>query len=117
MNRLCKHVGLLLLAACLIGNLYADDSVFIGDGDISALKLYDSQGNRLDATSENASKIGEGWIIQNPDTPILIITPAEPSMSTKGPCWSPAISPANSPTSISSQERQPSIRMIWIAVF
>ncbi len=75
MNRLCKHVGLLLLAACLIGNLYADDSVFIGDGDISALKLYDSQGNRLDATSENASKIGEGWIIQNPDTPILIITP------------------------------------------
>lgn len=75
MNRLCKHVGLLLLAACLISNLYADDSVFIGDGDISALKLYDSQGNRLDATSENASKIGEGWIIQNPDTPILIITP------------------------------------------
>ena len=75
MNRLCKHVGLLLLAACLIGNLYADDSVFIGDGDISALKLYDNQGNLLDATSENASQIGEGWIIQNPDTPILIITP------------------------------------------
>lgn len=75
MNRLCKHVGLLLLAACLIGNLYADESVFIGDGDISALKLYDSQGNPLDATSENASQIGEGWIIQNPDTPILIITP------------------------------------------
>lgn len=75
MNRLCKHVGLLLLAACLIGNLYADDSVFIGDGDIGALKLYDSQGNRLDATSENAGKIGVGWIIQNPDTPILIITP------------------------------------------
>ncbi len=75
MNRLCKHVGLLLLAACLIGNLYADDSVFIGDGDIGALKLFDSQGNRLDSTSENASKIGVGWIIQNPDTPILIITP------------------------------------------
>lgn len=75
MNWFCKHVGLLLLATCLIGNLYADDSVFIGDGDIGALKLYDSQGNRLDATSENASQIGEGWILHNPDTPILIITP------------------------------------------
>ncbi|MEA4861446.1 MAG: hypothetical protein VB127_13250 [Sphaerochaeta sp.] len=75
MNWLFKRVGLLLLALCLSANLVADDSVFIGDGDISSLKLYDSQGNALDLTEEVISQIGEGWIISNPDTPLLLVTP------------------------------------------
>lgn len=75
MNWLFKRVGLLLLALCLSANLIADDSVFIGDGDIASLKLYDSQGNALDLTEEVISQIGEGWIISNPDTPLLLVTP------------------------------------------
>lgn len=75
MNWLFKHVGLLLLALCLSANLIADDSVFIGDGDISSLKLYDTQGNALELTEEVISQIGEGWIISNPDTPLLLVTP------------------------------------------
>nr|WP_321298738.1 hypothetical protein [uncultured Sphaerochaeta sp.] len=75
MNWLFKHVGLLLLALCLSANLVADDSVFIGDGDISSLKLYDTQGNALELTEEVISQIGEGWIISNPDTPLLLVTP------------------------------------------
>lgn len=76
MNWFCKHVGLILLAACLTGTLFAaDSSVYIGDGDISALNLYDNQGNRLDPASEEASMIGEGWIIHNPGSPLLLLTP------------------------------------------
>jgi len=75
MNWLFKHVGLLLLALCLSANLVADDSVFIGDGDVSSLKLYDTQGNALELTEEVISQIGEGWIISNPDTPLLLVTP------------------------------------------
>lgn len=75
MNWLFKRVGLLLLALCLSANLVADDSVFIGDGDISSLKLYDSQGNALELTEEVISQIGEGWIISNPNTPLLLVTP------------------------------------------
>ncbi|MDC7229399.1 MAG: hypothetical protein PQJ48_03745 [Sphaerochaetaceae bacterium] len=75
MKRLVKYIVLLLLI--LIGGttLFAEDEVFIGDGDIAALHVYDSQGNRLDATSEQAQNIAEGWIIHNPDTPILLVTP------------------------------------------
>ncbi|WP_319755443.1 hypothetical protein [uncultured Sphaerochaeta sp.] len=75
MKRLVKYIVLLLLI--LIGGttLFAEDEVFIGDGDIAALHVYDSQGNRIEATSEQAQNIAEGWIIHNPDTPILLVTP------------------------------------------
>ena len=53
----------------------AEDSVFIGDGDIGSIRMFDSQGVRLETTVEVASNIGEGWIIHNPTSPILIITP------------------------------------------
>jgi len=53
----------------------AEDSVFIGDGDIGSIRMFDSQGVRLETTVEVASNIGEGWIIFNPDSPILIVTP------------------------------------------
>ena len=75
MIRLSKYIALMVAAFLTIGTLSADDSVFIGDGDIGGILLYDSQGNKLESSVEVASNIGEGWIIHTPDTPILIITP------------------------------------------
>ena len=75
MKRLVRCIGLLLLVLTIATALFAEDEVFIGDGDIAALHLYDSQGNRLEATSDQAQNIAEGWIIHNPDTPILLVTP------------------------------------------
>lgn len=75
MKRMVKYIVLLLLILTSNVAVFADDEVFIGDGDIAALHLYDSQGNRLEATSEQAQNIAEGWIIHNPDTPILLVTP------------------------------------------
>jgi hypothetical protein len=75
MNRLTTPIGLMLLALCLLSPLWAEDAVFIGDGDIASLQLFDSQGNRLEATSEQANHIAQGWIIHNPDSPILLVTP------------------------------------------
>ncbi len=75
MKRLVIYIVLLLLILTSGTALFAEDEVFIGDGDIAALHLYDSQGNRLEATSEQAQNIAEGWIIHNPDTPILLVTP------------------------------------------
>lgn len=76
MKRLVRYIGLLLLILTIGTALFAEDEVFIGDGDIAALNLYDSQGNPLEATSEQAQNIAEGWIIHNPDTPpILLVTP------------------------------------------
>lgn len=70
-----KRVCLALVIALVMVPIAAEDSVFIGDGDIGAIRMFDSQGVALDATVEVASNIGEGWIIHNPDSPILIITP------------------------------------------
>ena len=70
-----KRVCLALVIALVMVPLAAEDSVFIGDGDIGSIRMYDSQGVPLDATVEVASNIGEGWIIYNPYSPILIITP------------------------------------------
>lgn len=75
MKRLVIYIVLLLLILTSGTALSAEDEVFIGDGDIAALHVYDSQGNRLEATSEQAQNIAEGWIIHNPDTPILLVTP------------------------------------------
>jgi len=75
MKRLLQYIVLLLLVLTSGTGLFAEDEVFIGDGDIAALHVYDSQGNRLEATSEQAQNIAEGWIIHNPDTPILLVTP------------------------------------------
>ena len=75
MNSLAKKLLLVLLTICVATGLAADDAVYIGDGDIAAIQLYDSQGNRLEATSEQASEVDEGWIINNPDSPVLLVTP------------------------------------------
>ncbi len=75
MNSLAKKLLLVLLTICVGTGLAADDAVYIGDGDIAAIQLYDSQGNRLEATSEQASEVDEGWIINNPDSPVLLVTP------------------------------------------
>lgn len=75
MSRVRKRVCLALVVALMMFSIAAEDSVFIGDGDIGGIRMYDSQGVALDATVEVASNIGEGWIIHNPDSPILIITP------------------------------------------
>ncbi len=75
MNRMVRYIGLCLLIVMMSSAIFADDSVFIGDGDITALHLYDAQGNPLKATDELAQNIAQGWIINNPDTPILIVTP------------------------------------------
>jgi hypothetical protein len=55
--------------------LSANDLLTIGSGDIGSFRLYDSQGNKMEVTEEVTSQIGEGWIINNPETPILIETP------------------------------------------
>jgi hypothetical protein len=55
--------------------LSANDLLTIGAGDIGSFRLYDSQGNKMEVTEEVTSQIGEGWIINNPETPILIETP------------------------------------------
>ncbi|MDY0290296.1 MAG: hypothetical protein RBR15_15825 [Sphaerochaeta sp.] len=70
-----KRVCLALLVALAMVPLAAQDSVFIGDGDIGGIRIFDSQGVALDATEEVASNIGQGWVIYNPDSPILIVTP------------------------------------------
>lgn len=70
-----KRVCLALLVALAMVPLAAQDSVFIGDGDIGGIHIFDSQGVALDATQEVASNIGQGWVINNPDSPILIVTP------------------------------------------
>lgn len=75
MSRVRKRVCLALVVALIMFSVAAEDSVFIGDGDIGGIRIFDSQGVALDATVEVASNIGEGWIIHNPDSPILIITP------------------------------------------
>ncbi|MFA6785258.1 MAG: hypothetical protein WCR13_10215, partial [Sphaerochaeta sp.] len=75
MIRLCKYMVLMVACLLMLSPVSADDSVFIGDGDIGGILLYDSQGNKLDSSVEVVSNIGEGWIIYTPDTPILIITP------------------------------------------
>ncbi|MBI9094665.1 MAG: hypothetical protein JEY71_07270 [Sphaerochaeta sp.] len=75
MSRVRKRVVLALVVALVLSSVAAEDSVFIGDGDIGSIRMYDSQGVALEATVEVASNIGEGWIIYNPDSPILIITP------------------------------------------
>lgn len=75
MSRVLKRVCLALVAMLVLFPIAAEDSVFIGDGDIGGIRLFDSQGTRLESTAEVASNIGQGWIIHNPDTPILIITP------------------------------------------
>ena len=75
MSRVRKRVCLALVVALVMFSVAAEDSVFIGDGDIGGIRMFDSQGVRLETTSEVASNIGEGWIIYNPDSPILIITP------------------------------------------
>lgn len=75
MSRVRKRVCLALVVLLVMFGIAAGDSVFIGDGDIGGIRMFDSQGVALDATVEVASNIGEGWIIHNPDSPILIITP------------------------------------------
>ena len=75
MNWSFKKVGLFILILCMASGLAADNSVFIGDGDVGSLKLYDRNGRPIDATLEDASDIGEGWIISNPDSDLLIVTP------------------------------------------
>ncbi|MGH0051893.1 MAG: hypothetical protein ACQ5SW_00695 [Sphaerochaetaceae bacterium] len=75
MKQMTRYIGMLLLLLGMGVLLFAADEVFIGDGDIASLHLYDSQGTPLEATSEQAQNIAEGWIISNPDTPILIVTP------------------------------------------
>ncbi len=75
MNWSFKKIGLILLVLCMAFGLAADDSVFIGDGDVGSLKLYDQNGQPLDATMEAAGDIGEGWIISNPGSDVLIVTP------------------------------------------
>ncbi|MFA6680554.1 MAG: hypothetical protein WCS35_00855, partial [Sphaerochaeta sp.] len=70
-----KRMYLALAVMLALLPVAAEDSVFIGDGDIASIRMFDSQGVALDATVEVASNIGEGWIIYNPDSPILIITP------------------------------------------
>lgn len=75
MSRVLKRVCLALVVMLVMSSVAAADSVFIGDGDIGGIRMYDSQGVALEATVEVASNIGEGWILHNPDSPILIITP------------------------------------------
>ncbi len=75
MNWSFKKVALILLVLCTAFGLAADNSVFIGDGDVGSLKLYDRNGRPLDATMEEASEIGEGWILHNPESDLLIVTP------------------------------------------
>ncbi|HOE84034.1 MAG TPA: hypothetical protein PLK91_02340, partial [Sphaerochaeta sp.] len=75
MNWSFKKVALILLVLCMAFGLAADNSVFIGDGDVGSLKLYDRNGRPLDATMEDASEIGEGWILHNPGSDLLIVTP------------------------------------------
>lgn len=75
MSRVRKRVYLALVVTLILFSVSAEDSVFIGDGDIGGIRMFDSQGIRLETTVDVASNIGEGWIIYNPDSPILIITP------------------------------------------
>lgn len=75
MSRVRKRIVLSLVAALILFSLNAQESVFIGDGDIGSIRLFDSQGTSLAVTDEVTSDIGEGWIIYNQDSPILIITP------------------------------------------
>ena len=75
MNWSFKKVGLFILILCMASGLAADNSVFIGDGDVGSVRLYDRNGRPIDATLEDASDIGEGWIISNPDSDLLIVTP------------------------------------------
>ena len=75
MSRVRKRIVLALVVTMILSSVAAEDSVFIGDGDIGSIRMFDSQGVALDTTVEVASNIGEGWIIHNPDSPILIITP------------------------------------------
>ena len=64
-----------MVVVLVMFSLAAEDSLFIGDGDIGSIRMYDSQGIRLNTTTDVASQIGQGWIIQNQYSPILIITP------------------------------------------
>jgi hypothetical protein len=75
MNLFLKKVGLSLAILLVLLPLSASDLLNIGDGDIGSFRLYDSQGNKMEITNEVASQIGEGWIINNPETPILLVTP------------------------------------------
>ncbi|MFA5447782.1 MAG: hypothetical protein WC233_05855 [Sphaerochaeta sp.] len=75
MNWSLKKVGLILLIACMAFGLWAEESVFIADGDIGSLKLYDRDGGLLDATLSVTDYIGEGWILHNPESDLLIVTP------------------------------------------
>lgn len=75
MNWSFKKVGLILLVVFLSFTLWADDSIFITDGDIGSLNLYDSQGNRLDAALAGAGEIEEGWILHNPGSDLTLVTP------------------------------------------
>ena len=64
-----------MVVVLVMFSVAAEDSIYIGDGDIGGIRIYDSQGTRLNTTTDIASKIGQGWIIQNQHAPILIITP------------------------------------------
>ena len=75
MNLFLKKVGLSLAMLLVLLPLSASDIVSIGEGDVGSFRLYDSQGNKMEVTETVASQIGEGWIINNPETPILIVTP------------------------------------------
>ncbi len=75
MNWSFKKMALILLVLCMAFGLAADNSVFIGDGDVGSLKLYDRDGRPIDAALAEAGDIGEGWIIHNPESDILIVTP------------------------------------------
>ncbi|AEV27998.1 hypothetical protein SpiGrapes_0134 [Sphaerochaeta pleomorpha str. Grapes] len=75
MNLFLKKVGLSLAILLVLLPLSASDLFTIGDGDVGSFRLYDSQGNKREVTETVVSQIGEGWIINNPETPILIETP------------------------------------------
>ncbi|WP_320130142.1 hypothetical protein [uncultured Sphaerochaeta sp.] len=76
MNWFLKKVGFSLVLLIVLLPLSASDLLSIGDGDIGSFRIYDSQGNKQEVTEQVASRIGKGWIINNPETPVLIITPA-----------------------------------------
>lgn len=75
MNWSFKKIGLILLVLCMATGLAADSAVFIGDGDVGSVKLYDRTGRPLDATVEDVGDIGEGWIVSTPESDLLIVTP------------------------------------------
>jgi hypothetical protein len=75
MNLFLKKMGFTLALLLVLIPLSANDLLTIGAGDIGSFRLYDSQGNKREVTEEVTSQIGEGWIINNPETPILIETP------------------------------------------